>query len=100
MTPLHETFKVPPAATVEELALTVAAPVVGVGVATGVGVTFGVATGVGVGVAVTTLSTVMEEEIAILVNPLFLFRRSSYNPGVVGKVTDTMPALKAVEPGV
>ncbi len=98
MTPLHETFKVPPAVTVEELALTVAAPVVGVGVATGVGVTFGVA--IGVGVAVTTLSTVMEEEIAILVNPLFLFRRSSYKPGVVGKVTDTVPALKAVEPGV
>jgi hypothetical protein len=28
VTPLHETFKVPPAVTVEELALTLAAPVV------------------------------------------------------------------------
>ncbi len=38
MTPLQVTFKVPPAVTVEELALTVAVPVVGVGVAFGVGV--------------------------------------------------------------
>ncbi len=96
MTPLQVTFKVPPAATVEELALTVAVPVVGVGVAIGVGV----ATGVGVGVAVMILVTVIAIEVAILVNPLFLFRRSSYKPGVVGKVTDTVPALKAVEPGV
>ncbi len=45
LTPLKLTFNEPPAATVEELALTVASPVAGVGVGTGVGVTFGVGVG-------------------------------------------------------
>ncbi len=92
LTPLKLTFNEPPAATVEELALTLAVPVVGVGVATGVGVTFGV------GVAVVVAITVTEAEVAMVVNPLFLFSRSSYVPAVVGNVTDTVPELKAVEP--
>ena len=44
LTPLKLTFNEPPAATVEELALTLAVA------ATGVGVTFGVGVGTGVGV--------------------------------------------------
>ncbi len=94
LTPLKLTFNEPPAATVEELALTVAvaATGVGVGVATGVGVTFGV------GVAVVVAITVTEAEVAMVVNPLFLFSRNSYVPAVVGNVTDTVPELKAVEP--
>jgi hypothetical protein len=90
LTPLQETFNEPPAATVEALALRVASPVVGVGVATGVGV--------GVGVAFVVLSTVTGSEVAIVVNPLFLLSRNSYTPGVVGKLIDTVPTLKAVEP--
>ncbi len=58
----------------------------------GVGVTFGV------GVAVVEVVTVIVEEVAMVVNPLFLFSRNSYTPAVVGNVTDTVPALKAVEP--
>ncbi len=94
LTPLKLTFNEPPAATVEELALTVAvaATGVGVGVATGVGVTFGV------GVAVVEVVTVIVEEVAMVVNPLFRFSRNSYTPAVVGNVTDTVPELKAVEP--
>ena len=92
LTPLKLTFNEPPAFTVEELALTLAVPVVGVGVATGVGVTFGV------GVAVVVAITVTEAEVAMVVNPLFLFSRNSYVPAVVGNVTDTVPELKAVEP--
>ncbi len=82
LTPLKLTLKVPPAFTVEELALTVAV----------------VATGVGVGVAVVEVVTVIDEEVAMVVNPLFLLSRSSYTPAVVGNVTDTVPALTAVEP--
>ncbi len=52
LTPLKLTFNEPPAATVEELALTLAAPVVEV-------------------------VTVIVEEVAMVVNPLFLFSRSS-----------------------
>ena len=86
LTPLKLTFNEPPAATVEELALTLAVA------ATGVGVTFGV------GVAVVEVVTVIVEEVAMVVNPLFLFSRNSYVPAVVGNVTDTVPELKAVEP--
>ncbi len=78
--PLQLTFNVSPAATVEELALTLAAPVVGVGV------------------AVVEVVTVIDEEVAMVVNPLFLLSRNSYVPAVVGNVTDTVPELKAVEP--
>jgi hypothetical protein len=83
-TPLQETFNEPPAATVEALALRVASPVVGVGV----------------GVAVVVLVTVIGEEVAALVAPLFLLSRNSYTPGVVGKLIVTVPALKAVEPAL
>ncbi len=38
LTPLKLTFNLPPAATVEELAVTVATVIIGVGVAIGVGV--------------------------------------------------------------
>ncbi len=75
LTSLKLTFNLPPAATVEELALTLA-------------------------VVVVVLVTVIEDEVAIVVNVLFLLSRSSYTPGVVGKVTDTVPELKAVEPGL
>jgi hypothetical protein len=87
-TPLQETFNELPAATVEELALSVAVLVVGVGVATGVGV------------AVVVLSTVTGAEVTIVVNPLFLLSRNSYTPGVVGKVTVTVPALVGLAPGL
>ena len=92
LTPLKLTFNEPPETTVDALALTLAVPVVGVGVATGVGVTFGV------GVAVTVVVTVIDEEVAIVVNPLFRLSRSSYTPGVLGNVIEIVPALKAVEP--
>ncbi len=94
LTPLKLTLNEPPALTVEELALTVAVVATGVGVGTGVGVTFGV------GVAVVEVVTVIDEEVAMVVNPLFLFSRNSYTPAVVGNVTDTVPELKAVEPGL
>ena len=80
LTPLKLTLNEPPALTLEELALTLAAPVVGVGV------------------AVVEVVTVIDEEVAMVVNPLFRFSRNSYVPAVVGNVTDTVPELKAVEP--
>ncbi len=58
LTPLKLTFNLPPAATVEELAVTVATVIIGVGVAIGVGV--GVAIGVGVGVAVPPITLKQE----------------------------------------
>jgi hypothetical protein len=42
--------------------------------------------------------TVIVEEVAALVAPLFLLSRSSYVPGVLGKVIEAVPALDAVEP--